>query len=198
MKSVFVILTVVATASAATIKASAVKAQNPLAFGALDKLRGRNALSVPDQYNLIATARAGQDYPNNVAIPQTTFDCGSTHQPGFYADPSPASRCQVFHRCDINGNQTSYLCPNMSVFNQITLVCNWWFDVDCSKAASFYDYSNSRLYQGSNVPLLDDYVRSVTGAVAAAPAPEEAAPAEAPAAEAAPEAAPAEGEAAAQ
>ncbi|XP_055355182.1 uncharacterized protein LOC129600664 [Paramacrobiotus metropolitanus] len=196
MKSLFVILVIVATSSAASLKAKrAVKTQNPLAFGALDQLRGRTKLSVPDQYNLIATARAGQDYPNNVAIPQTTFDCGSTHQPGFYADPSPASRCQVFHRCDINGNQTSYLCPNMSVFNQITLVCNWWFDVDCSKAASFYDYSNSRLYQGADVPLLDDVVRKMTGAaasgrvqVAAAPAPEEAAPAEA---------APADGEAAA-
>ncbi|XP_055348142.1 uncharacterized protein LOC129595234 [Paramacrobiotus metropolitanus] len=200
MKSVLIFLAVVAVASAASLKAKrAVKTQNPLAFAALDQLRGKSRLSVPDQYNLIATAQAGQDYPNNAVIEQGFFDCSSTHQPGFYADPSASSRCQIFHRCDVNGNQTSYLCPNMTVFNQITLVCNWWFDVDCSKAASFYDYSNSRLYQGANVPLLDDVVRKVTGAVAsgrvevaAAPAPEEAAPVEAPAAEAAPEAAPAE------
>ncbi|XP_055348152.1 uncharacterized protein LOC129595240 [Paramacrobiotus metropolitanus] len=205
MKSALVLLAVVAVASAASIKSKrAVKTQNPLAFAALDQLRGKSRLSVPDQYNLIATAQAGQDYPNNAVIPPSSFDCSTTHQPGFYADNSADSRCQVFHRCDINGNQTSYLCPNMSVFNSITLVCDWWFNVDCSKAAQFDDYSNSRLYQGANVPLLDDVVRKMTGAVAsgrvevAAPAPEEAAPAEAPAAEAAPEAAPAEGEAAAQ
>ncbi|XP_055348124.1 uncharacterized protein LOC129595221 [Paramacrobiotus metropolitanus] len=176
----------------AAASAASVKVQNPIVWSALDNLRGRTRLTIPDQYNLIATARAGQDYPNNVVIPQSDFDCTKTHQPGFYADNSPQSRCQVFHRCDINGNQTSYLCPNMTVFNQITLVCNWWFDVDCSKATTFYDYSNSRLYQGISVPLLDDNtVRAVTGAVASG----RANAGQAPAPEAEAEAAPAEGEA---
>ncbi|XP_055338413.1 uncharacterized protein LOC129588267 [Paramacrobiotus metropolitanus] len=72
----------------------------------------------------------------------------------FYADVD--TRCQVVRRCDINGNQTAYICPNLTIFNQITLVCHWFWDVDCSKAQQFYDYSNSRLYQGHDVWLLDN------------------------------------------
>lgn len=44
----------------------------------------------------------------------------------------------------------------MQLFNQITLVCDWWFNVDCGQAKAFADYSNGRLYQGQEVHLLDD------------------------------------------
>ena len=45
---------------------------------------------------------------------------------------------------------------NFQLFNQITLTCDWWFNVDCSQAKQFYDYSNTRLYAGEDVTLLDN------------------------------------------
>lgn len=54
------------------------------------------------------------------------------------------------------------------LFNQITLVCDWWYNVDCKHAKEFYDYSNKRLYTGSDSVFLDDendYVFGATGAV---------------------------------
>jgi hypothetical protein len=110
-------------------------------------------LNAAEVQALLANAKAGSDYPNYDQIPQTNFDCSSKKQSGFYADTD--AKCQVFHRCDINGNMTSYLCVNTTVFNQITLVCDYYFNVDCSKAQSFENFANSRLYQGADVPLFD-------------------------------------------
>lgn len=56
----------------------------------------------------------------------------------------------------------------LQIFNQITLVCHWFWDVDCSKAQDFYEYSNSRLYQGHDVPLLDNEDSYVAPEAAAA------------------------------
>lgn len=44
----------------------------------------------------------------------------------------------------------------MQVFNQITLICDWFFNVDCNQSKNFYDYSNRRLYHGSDWVLLSD------------------------------------------
>ena len=81
----------------------------------------------------VATLLASRDvqWPTYNSVPQTGFACSSKAQPGFYADP--ATKCQVFHRCDQALNQTDYLCVNTTVFNQITLVCDSWFNVDCDK-----------------------------------------------------------------
>ena len=54
------------------------------------------------------------------------------------------------------------------MFNQITLVCDWFWNVDCSQSRQFQDYSNSRLYQEGNVLLdnQDDYeLKAATGAI---------------------------------
>ena len=55
---------------------------------------------------------------------------------GKYADP--AAECQVFHFCalgDTDGSLVTYsfLCPNGTIFNQQYLICDWWFNVDCSQ-----------------------------------------------------------------
>ena len=55
----------------------------------------------------------------------------------------------------------------MQLFNQITLICDWWFNIDCSKSAQFIDYSNSRLRE-DGLHFLDDDLEAVaeaTGAV---------------------------------
>jgi len=172
MKLVLAFLSAAFVCNAETLVKRAAGDQSPKVFSALDQLRGgaERTLSVDQIQELFVNVKPGQDFPLIAEIPKASVDCGSFKQPGFYAD-TEGGQCQVFNRCDVNGNLTSYLCPNMTMFNQITLVCDWWYNIDCSKAKSFYDYSNSRLYQDS-VPFLDDendYVMAATGAVAAAP-----------------------------
>lgn len=45
---------------------------------------------------------------------------------------------QVFHVCEQDGRQHSFLCPVGTLFNQQVFVCDWWYNVDCSLAAQFY------------------------------------------------------------
>ncbi|GAU94917.1 hypothetical protein RvY_06616 [Ramazzottius varieornatus] len=168
MKCLVVLSVLVAVASAGSLHRvrRANGDQNPKVWDALDKLRGKAPLGTDQIQEIYAAAQPGQDFPILSEIPQSNIDCASFKQPGFYADDS--SRCQVFHRCDVNGNLTSYLCPNMSLFNQITLVCDWFWNVDCSQSKQFQDYSNSRLYTEGNVLLdnQDDYeLQAATRAV---------------------------------
>ncbi|GAU94916.1 hypothetical protein RvY_06615 [Ramazzottius varieornatus] len=169
MKCLVVLSVLVAVASAGSLHRvrRANGDQNPKVWDALDKLRGKAPLGTDQIQEIYAAAQPGQDFPILSEIPQSNIDCASFKQPGFYADDS--SRCQVFHRCDVNGNLTSYLCPNMTVFNQITLICDWFWNVDCSQSKQFQDYSNSRLYTEKNVLLdnQDDYElqAAATGAV---------------------------------
>ncbi|XP_076047259.1 uncharacterized protein LOC143028773 [Oratosquilla oratoria] len=85
---------------------------------------------------------AGEDYPVLAAVPETGFACEETGYPyGYYADTAPEAGCQVFHICQTRPNgyqKDSFLCPNGTIFNQQYLVCDWWFNFDCSQATSFY------------------------------------------------------------
>ncbi|OQV17695.1 hypothetical protein BV898_08153 [Hypsibius exemplaris] len=130
--------------------------QNPKVWDALKKLRGKDALTTEQIQDLYPNAVAGKDFPNNLAIPQPrTIDCAAV-KPGFHVDASDPSKCQVFDRCDINGNLTSYICPALTLFNQITLICDYFYNVDCAQSAQFADYSNGRLYAGEKSIFLDD------------------------------------------
>jgi len=122
---------------------------------------------------MILAAVAGTDYPILAHIPEAGTVC-DTAKPGFYANVEKG-QCQAFDRCDVNGNLTSYLCPNQTLFNQITLICDYWYNVDCSKAASFKDYSNSRLY--TDKPLLDNQDDVAPAEEKAKPAPAKPTPA---------------------
>ncbi|OWA53796.1 hypothetical protein BV898_18217 [Hypsibius exemplaris] len=130
-------------------------------FGAKKKLHDWVAYSriveggsPPPQVPAIADAlfilkgnkQPSDDFPKLLDIPEAAkeFDCSSVNQAGFYADPNYG--CQVFHRCDINGRLSTSLCGVSLIFNQITLVCDWYYNVDCSQSSQFYDYSNARLY----------------------------------------------------
>ena len=59
---------------------------------------------------------------------------------GYYADPE--GDCQLYHVCSDSGDgifvKFDFLCPNGTVFNQEEFVCDWWFNVDCSKAEDLY------------------------------------------------------------
>merc|ERR1712090_120744 len=59
---------------------------------------------------------------------------------GYYADTE--QDCQAYHICLKNSENglypVSFLCPNGTVFNQQIFVCDWWFNVDCPAATSYY------------------------------------------------------------
>ncbi|XP_055334783.1 uncharacterized protein LOC129585905 [Paramacrobiotus metropolitanus] len=126
------------------------------AFKAMDILRGRSPLTDAEIVNITKTARPGIDYPDLKALPTNlSFSCAQVHQPGYYVNIEPQSRCQVYHRCELDLPLYTYICPEGKLFNQITLNCDWWFNVQCAKSLDFYDYSNPRIYLGPNVTFLD-------------------------------------------
>ncbi|XP_047505269.1 uncharacterized protein LOC125049847 [Pieris napi] len=88
--------------------------------------------------------RPGVDYPILTVIPPTKFDCKTQRYKGFFADPE--TRCQVWHYCDLNGGQASFLCPNGTIFSQAGLTCDWWFNVRCASTAQLY-VLNESLYK---------------------------------------------------
>ncbi|KAL1376775.1 hypothetical protein pipiens_016698, partial [Culex pipiens pipiens] len=90
------------------------------------------------------SGRPGIDYPNLAEIPETSFSCKEQRYKGFFGDPE--TNCQVWHYCDLNGGKASFLCPNGTIFSQVALTCDWWFNVKCSTTAQLY-VLNERLYK---------------------------------------------------
>ena len=91
-----------------------VSPQSPDAFAALDLLRGKGPIDANDQFDLMKNAVPGVDYPINAQVPNAV-ECGKYAQAGYYADTTAPSNCQGFHRCDENGIDYRYLCPNGTV-----------------------------------------------------------------------------------
>lgn len=92
----------------------------------------------------------GKDYPIHSSIPQNKFDCAQYEQNGYYADV--ISGCQVIHICQEDGTHESFLCPNGTIFNQQYLVCDWWFNVDCSKSWTYYSVNMNFQEQSNRKP----------------------------------------------
>lgn len=69
--------------------------------------------------------------PDLTSIPATDFNCSQVSVAGYYADISTG--CQVFHRCGKRGELNTYLCTAPTIFNQLTLVCDWWYQVNCER-----------------------------------------------------------------
>ncbi|XP_055330296.1 mucin-17-like [Paramacrobiotus metropolitanus] len=130
-----------------------------------DLYKNQPALQAAEVSKILSDAVPGVSYPALAQIPATDFSCDKMNISGFFADTSNASRCQVFHRCDINGLFTSYLCPNGTLFSQILLTCDYFFNVDCESEVKYRDYANSRLYK-PGVALFDsppaDYVSNIS------------------------------------
>lgn len=63
------------------------------------------------------SGKPGIDYPTLDVIPKTSFTCKDQRYKGFFGDPE--TNCQVWHYCDLNGGQASFLCPNGTIFNQV-------------------------------------------------------------------------------
>merc|ERR1711874_716738 len=111
----------------------------------------------------------GEDYPIYAEVPETSFTCEGRVEGGYYADTE--AECQPFHVCsaDRDGGlaRNSFLCPNGTLFNQENFVCEYWFNVDCSQAESFYGLNdNIGVEQGGG---LDDAASSSSGQYASPP-----------------------------
>ncbi|KAH9417980.1 hypothetical protein DERP_008234 [Dermatophagoides pteronyssinus] len=90
---------------------------------------------------------AGRDYPTLTEIPKTSFSCARQPLNGYYADTETA--CQVVHMCQMGGVQDSFICPNGTIWNQEKFACQWWYEVNCATAPTFYALNNN-LYKGKN------------------------------------------------
>ncbi|KAG8235059.1 hypothetical protein J437_LFUL015301 [Ladona fulva] len=101
----------------------------------------------------------GLDYPTYGEIPQTSFSCKDQRYKGFFGDPE--TRCQAWHYCDFNGGQASFLCPNGTIFSQVLLTCDWWFNVQCNSTAQQY-VINERLYKYI-IPLVPSFPEDFQG-----------------------------------
>merc|ERR1712141_701703 len=102
----------------------------------------------------VIPGQPGEDYPIFALAPDTSFLCDGQVQ-GYYADPE--ADCQSFHICANlgDGGLTKYslLCPNGTLFNQQYFICDWWFNVDCSLAESFYSINEDiAAEQAANSP----------------------------------------------
>merc|ERR1712018_455269 len=64
----------------------------------------------------------------------TDFSCDGKVFGGYYADLEMG--CQVYNVC--LSEPTSCLCPNGTLFQQQTLNCDWWYNVDCAAAKGLY------------------------------------------------------------
>lgn len=93
--------------------------------------------------NFEISGRPGTDYPVLGMVPYTNFYCDEQPYPGFYADPE--TRCQTWHYCDIDGRQTTFLCPNGTQFSQAVFVCDWWFNVRCDLSTRWVSINNVRI-----------------------------------------------------
>jgi len=99
-----------------------------------------------DMLRMSVPGNPGQDYPIYAEIPETSFTCDGRVEGGYYADVE--AECQPFHVCTTDSASgallpISFLCPNGTLFNQEHFVCEYWFNVDCSAAESFYNLNDN-------------------------------------------------------
>jgi len=98
-----------------------------------------------DMLRMAVPGNPGEDYPIYAEVPDTSFTCEGRVEGGYYADTE--AECQPFHVCsaDRDGGlaRNSFLCPNGTLFNQENFVCEYWFNVDCSQAESFYGLNDN-------------------------------------------------------
>ncbi|XP_055338642.1 oviduct-specific glycoprotein-like [Paramacrobiotus metropolitanus] len=111
----------------------------------------------PNGAQVMALLKSGAmaNAPKLIAIPDNaTYDCRAEQQAGYYADEN--YECQVFYRCERDGKTSKFLCASPTVFNQITLVCDYWYNVDCQKWVALRNFANSRLYLDTSEQLFEN------------------------------------------
>ena len=72
----------------------------------------------------------GVDYPLYGDTSLSSFSCSGRSESAYYADPE--LDCQAYHLCLTRPGvpdllrRVSFLCPNGTIFNQASTVCDWW------------------------------------------------------------------------
>lgn len=92
--------------------------------------------------SMILGGKPGLDFPNYARPPRTKFSCRKMDYGGMFADPETG--CQVYHVCH-NRRKDTFMCPTGTLFNQAIMACDFWYNVNCESAASFYNM-NEQLY----------------------------------------------------
>lgn len=114
--------------------------------------RGARSITDPDKDGIPGLRE--KDYPVRTEVPDLPFSCKGLVDGGLYGDPGPEARCQVFHRCVSNGraglSKQSFICPVGALFQQRTLVCDWWYNIDCSVTETLYGKQLERQERGHN------------------------------------------------
>ncbi|KAK7019430.1 hypothetical protein SK128_005506 [Halocaridina rubra] len=131
----------------------------PLATGEEAKEANARILELFDAI-MEETPRFPEGMPSYREIPRDLeFTCADK-VPGYYADVNYG--CQVYHVCreEAEHGVASFLCPNATIFHQQIFACDWWFNVDCSQAPTFY-YLNEDLYKDPVVEDVDNNVAQV-------------------------------------
>ncbi|XP_067124228.1 U-scoloptoxin(01)-Er1a-like [Centruroides vittatus] len=108
----------------------------------------RRAYDLPDGAELI------------VESIKTTFSCEGLGR-GYYADVD--NECKIFHICNPithadgtqESEQYSFFCGNLTIFNQLSLTCNYPEDsIPCEKAKDFYYVNDNIGYE--EIPFLTE------------------------------------------
>ncbi|XP_068233964.1 uncharacterized protein [Palaemon carinicauda] len=117
---------------------------NGYSYSSPDQRAAASALGIQEEdplatlaVNIPGGGVPGESYPILSSVPDTGFSCSEQEYPGYFADTADEAGCQVFHICQFDGRQDSFLCPNGTIFNQQYFVCDWWFNVVCSSSVDF-------------------------------------------------------------
>ena len=133
--------------------------EKKLRRGSLRKGRTQNYTVMIDPDKDGIPGIRGKDYPVRTEVPEIPFSCTRRMDGGLYGDPGPESRCQVFHQCFVGPHvglaKQSFLCPVGALFQQKYLVCDWWYNVNCSATEGFYDVQLERSDRSHNPENLD-------------------------------------------
>ncbi|XP_071552195.1 U-scoloptoxin(01)-Cw1a-like isoform X2 [Panulirus ornatus] len=117
----------------------------------------------------VASARMAYQLPDGFLgilgdAVQEAFSCEGRPF-GYYADVT--SKCRIFHVCQpipdefgvvLETAHFSFLCGNLTVFNQETLTCAYPEDAyPCELAEEIYDISNIDFFKIPEAPAFPDY-----------------------------------------
>lgn len=82
-------------------------------------------------WEIESQAKSEKTVPALTAVVKTNFTCRGMKGPGWYVDLETG--CQQYHRCYSAERSTAFICPPGTLFSQETLICDFWYNVNCSE-----------------------------------------------------------------
>lgn len=141
-----VIAPTIVTSRNSTQKSTVHRSTDHVASASTSSFSKRDGLSRQESMevlqSMILGGKPGLDFPNYARPPRTKFSCRKMDYGGMFADPETG--CQVYHVCH-NRRKDTFMCPTGTLFNQAIMACDFWYNVNCESATSFYNM-NEQLY----------------------------------------------------